>query len=313
MRPSLAALLLTASLVSVPAVAQSPGADDRALERASALYERGQRAHAAGHYGDAARHFAAADELVPDPAAVEAALAAALLSDDAVFAMELADRAMRGGPSKGRRAEALASAVGEKFAPAVGKLVVLCEGCRVQLDGRAIAPQRPRWATVGKHRVVARRRGQREQRQVTVRSGRLARVVPFEHAAASTGERPNGDGPSGEARPGAADPADAGQPLVSPAWFYLGLGLTLVGGGLTIASAVDTKGKHDDFEQAPSAALADEGEGAQLRTNVALGVTGALALTTAVLGVLSFGGGRAASARLLLTPSGAQLGVSGSF
>lgn len=98
---------------------------------------------------------------------------------------------------------------------------------------------------------------------------------------------------------------------LSPAWFVAGLALTAAAGGGAIASGLDTKGRHDDFvaarcpEPGPTgecARLADEGSGAQARTNVLIGVTAALGAATAVLGFVSFGGRGA--------PPGATSGVS---
>src|SRR4051794_25933146 len=59
----------------------------------AALYEKGAAAQQRGDYADAARLFAKADALAPNPIALEAALRAGTTADSAVFAMELADRA----------------------------------------------------------------------------------------------------------------------------------------------------------------------------------------------------------------------------
>ena len=71
---------------------------------------------------------------------------------------------------------------------------------------------------------------------------------------------------------------------LSPAWFWIGAGATAAAGGVTIASAVDTANLHSRFDAQPSAQLSAEGADAQLRTNVLVGVTTAVLLTTALVG-----------------------------
>jgi hypothetical protein len=76
----------------------------------------------------------------------------------------------------------------------------------------------------------------------------------------------------------------------SPAWFWLAAGATVVAGGVTVAAAVDTSSRHAAFERTCGAnpastcsSLRSDGISAQTRTNVLLGVTGALAAATLVV------------------------------
>jgi len=74
---------------------------------------------------------------------------------------------------------------------------------------------------------------------------------------------------------------------ISPIWFYLGLGATGIAGAATIVSGVDTANQHSHFvsqcgtdRDCPT--LASNGQAAQTRTNVLLGVSAGLAAVTAV-------------------------------
>jgi hypothetical protein len=90
--------------------------------------------------------------------------------------------------------------------------------------------------------------------------------------------------------PPAPAPTLAPSTSPSPAWFWLAAGATVVAGGVTVASAVDTSSRHATFERTCGAnppstcsSLRSDGISAQTRTNVLLGVTGALAAATLVV------------------------------
>jgi hypothetical protein len=70
-------------------------------------------------------------------------------------------------------------------------------------------------------------------------------------------------------------------------WFLVGLGATAAAGGITIASGVDAAGRHSTFVNecqstpAPSCHQdAIDGQSAQTRTNVLIGVTAVLGAAT---------------------------------
>ena len=100
-------------------------------------------------------------------------------------------------------------------------------------------------------------------------------------------------------------------------WFWLGVGATAAASGVTLWSGVDTSNKHQSFAddrcaQVGSSActtLAADGSSAQTRTNVLLGVTGALGVATVVVLLFTHWGPSGASedgrARVGLAPGGA--------
>jgi hypothetical protein len=77
---------------------------------------------------------------------------------------------------------------------------------------------------------------------------------------------------------------------ISPVWFYVGLGATGIAGAATIVSGIDTANQHSHFTNQCSSGnvaldcdtLRSNGQSAQTRTNVLLGVTAGLAAVTAV-------------------------------
>jgi tetratricopeptide (TPR) repeat protein len=80
-------------------------------------------------------------------------------------------------------------------------------------------------------------------------------------------------------------PVDKGTHVL-PSWaFWTGLGGTAVLGGVTIWSGVDTLSTKDDYDRNPTSKLKDEGQRAELRTNVLIASTGVLAAATAVIGI----------------------------
>lgn len=263
---------LAALLCAGPLRADTPDTDRDAI--AFALYERATRELADGDYAQAALHFARADEISPTPAALEAALIAVLKTDDAVLAMTLVSRAGRE-PFHDELGK-LAERARLRFADRVGRLVVSCRDCEASVDGVDIEPGVASWQALGSRVVAIRTNGRLEEQRVTITSDAIATVRPTEPLP-----------PEPATTTTSPDEVPSSSSGVSPAFFWIGLGLTAAVGAGTIVSFVDLKGIHDDFRQTPSAALADEGDAAQLRTRVLLGVTGGLAAATTLVGVLA--------------------------
>jgi hypothetical protein len=78
-------------------------------------------------------------------------------------------------------------------------------------------------------------------------------------------------------------------PGLRPTWFWVAGAATLVLGGVTAASAVDTKNKHDTYAANRSPDARDSGQSAQTRTNVFFVATAVAAVSTATLGIFFVG------------------------
>jgi hypothetical protein len=291
MRSLAVALLTCASLAwSAPSRAQPPGGAD-----AHDAYARGTSAYRRGDYATAAREYAAADALAPNPVALQAAIDATVLADDPVFGTMLLDRA-RGMP----RTDALLTTMltaDRKFAHRVGRIRLQCPSapCLAAIDGAAAVAGDAIVVRVGSHAVTLEAAGTLVQRVVTVAPDETIVVAPDSAPVVPTPSPSLAPTPPSPApRPPEPPPvAPAPRGGLSPGWFYAGLGATAVAGGLAIGFGVDTASRHGSFDRAcgppgPSScgSLASEGQAAQTRTNVMLGVTaglGALTLASALL------------------------------
>ncbi|MBK8937931.1 MAG: hypothetical protein IPM79_09880 [Polyangiaceae bacterium] len=265
--------VLAGALAMAPprgAAAAEPPDLVQAAERA---YDEGVKAQTSGDYARAARLFAEADALAPNPVALEAALSASILADDAVLGMELALRAERD-PSPGASLADAKARTLTKLSSRAGYVEVRCNGCEAKLDGRAIVLGRAHAAATGPHAVEATFNG-------------LA-ALPISVVVAG-GQRVVVDVPAPAPKP--PPPARLPEPTersgVHPALFFTGLGLTVAFGAGTIASAVDLYAISDEFEASPSPALAEAGESAELRTYALEGVTALVGLTTIAIGVFA--------------------------
>jgi hypothetical protein len=282
------------------------------IEKASRLYEAGSKAHADGRFAEAARFFAEADDLVPDAAALEAAMLAALETDDAVLAMRLASRTARE-PFNASLMD-LADQTRRRFGAQVGRVVVHCEDCEAAIDGTPVDRGVATIVRAGPHEVRIDVGARRERRRVDVEPSSVVTLVPVGSAeegeggtGSTTAQQPSATTAAPTSPPKEAPPSGDG---ASPAWFWVGLGLTAVAAGGVIASGVDTANRHDEFAASPSPETADAGERAQLRTNVLIGVAAGLGIATGVVGifVVDWGSG-SSSAALSVSPLGGRLRV----
>jgi hypothetical protein len=273
-------LAFTATLAlafATRAGAEVPSATDQA--RARDAFERGSAAYRTGDFARAALEYSRADALDPNAAALRAALDAATLADDAVLGTELLDRATRAPPdADSRRAIDAARA---RFAHRTGRVVIRCAPtsvCLATVDGATVDVTLPKIVTVGAHSVVVQSGGGLQPLIVSVAADQTIEV----HAATPA-----------PASPAPTAPHDASRGGMHPAYFFVALGATAIAGGVSVWSAVDTKSRHTQFDdaacnRAPTpgcGSLASEGDAAQTRTNVMFAVSGALALATATLGV----------------------------
>lgn len=273
--------MLSAAVATVDARADG----DEATREAGAAYDEGARAYDAKDYATAARRFAVADEKVPSGRALELAMASALLANDAPLGMDLVVRAERRSVD-GSLAQ-LAAKLKKRFSEAVGSVALVCaEGrpCRADLEGRALAPGLPRHALPGAHAIV-----------ITSDDGASATVEVMVARGSTATARAKGvvaapPSPPSEERP-APPPLRADRGL-SPVYFGVAAGMTAVAIGTAIGLTVRTGALHEEFRTSPSQASADAGDDAQTAARIVWGASGALAVASAVLFVLTdFRGG----------------------
>ena len=289
----LLALACVLGFPAAPALAQGPPPDGTQLDRARAAYDRGVRAHAARDYVIAARAFAEADALAPQPASLEAALEAAMRADDALLGAELVDRAEGRGGDPGVARTLVAAR--KRFEGRTGKVRVDCRAearCVAAVDGSPADARRLIYVIAGPHAVVVHRGDDRIEDLLEVKAD--ATVVVGSLSSAPTGAPATGGSPA----PVRGTPGTESQKL-APVWFFVGVGVTAVFAAGTVMSGLDAVTKHDRFKgngcgidaAGPRPADCDqqgkEGSSAQLRTNVLLGSTVLLAAATTALGIFA--------------------------
>jgi hypothetical protein len=286
MRPLVVAALACACLLgAAPAAADPPSTDVQAHQ----AYERGTSAYRRKDYPTAAREYAAADALSPNPVALQAAIDATVQADDPVLGLQLLERA-KGAP----RTSALLSTMlvaEQKFAHRTGRIAITCpaQPCLATVDGAAIDPSQPTVVRVGAHSVMVESAGSSTTRSVTVPPDETVAV------AAEGASGPTSATPPPPPMPAVAPPLAPPPPVtsdasgLSPVWFLVGVGATVVAGGVTIGSAIDTASKNSSFNSCRNAPapgcrdLASSGQSAEARTNVLLGVTAVLGVATVAL------------------------------
>lgn len=263
-----------------------PAQADEATSRAASAYADGLSFHKQKDYVRAAQSFAKADAIAPSAVALAAAIDESLLADDPVLAMNLVERCARA-PSdaslQGRAALARA-----RFGGKVAQVTVTCprnERCLATIDGASLDLRTPQWVSPGQHTVVAQIGDAPQQRLIEVRAGdvRDVRFTAASSGALAVQPPPNADEPE--------RPTPSGG--LSPAVFFVGAGLTALGGAATIVSGLDTQRTHDDFVKrqcqianyAGCQSLSIDGQNERTRTNgLAIG-TAVVGLTTAIIGL----------------------------
>lgn len=211
----------------------------------------------------------------------------------------------------------------DKAARNVARVVVDAAGDNVELFVDDVQHSGdPPIATVnaGRHEVRIRIEGKPAlTRSVDVRAGETLRlrVEQSREVVLGGGGTAGNAGTSGGAGAGGEDAGGSGglKPL-APVWFYVSAGATVVLGGATIWSALDTQSAFDEYEsdlpklsQAEADSRVDDGHGKETRTNVLLGATAVAGVATAALGLffVDWSGRKAgASQGLYVSPFGAH-------
>jgi hypothetical protein len=284
-------------IASMPRLAH---AQPTPADTAGAAYDAALEAAGRGDPEAAAQWFLRADELSPNPVALQSSLKAALEADKAgrarapALGMTAVERA--GAREVSAELGQLMEVARHAFAGRAGTLTARCGEaevrCTVSIDGEPAEPGRPVWLTVGEHAVEILALGSQDpwKTRVQIRAEAPSEVAPPVAKPAPTVKAPPVTRAAPPQRVGGMDTGgdtdtdtEGG---VSPAWFGVTLGVTAALGAGTIASAVDTRDRHDEFERTGLGAA--DGESAQVRTNVLVGVTAGGLVASVVLAVVTF-------------------------
>jgi hypothetical protein len=315
------------------ALAQDSEPTPAQLRAAAEAFDRGREAYKAEHFAEAAEQFERADASAPSATALELAMKARDRAGDLDRAGTLAALGLARYADDPNIA-ATAPEIIQRARAELYEVTVSCAQPCELADGTQIvhgfaAKQRTVFLTPGQHSLRAGwADGKTQSKSIEAMAGMNGELnfegpaaEPVEPAVAPPPE------PEPEAPPAAEQPAKGWSPIV----FWIGAGATVVAGGVTAWSGIDTinnPGKERVQEECAAhdedCDLYQEGRSKQARTNVLLGVTGGLAVATGLIGVLAidWGGKPATSgearARPRLKPyftvgDGFSVGARGSF
>ncbi|MCB9660054.1 MAG: hypothetical protein H6726_20560 [Sandaracinaceae bacterium] len=290
---------------------------------AAQAYEAGQRAQLAGNHGEAARLFEMAFDAAPSPQALRSAIRNRRLAGDDARAATLALEAILTYPGD-RDTRNLSQEVLDATQPQLTQLEVACgQPCVVLIDGAVESPrERATWRLFvrpGAHAVSARyTTGRAPEQQISAEAG-TSQSLTFE-APAPAPEPPQPE-PRSEPLDSPVEPPPAepqGRDGLAPAVFWSSAAVTAALAGVTAWSVADTFAANRDYEDNPTREGYLDGQDRRRRMFALVGVTGALAVTTVVLGALTdFGGADddddRARASVWASPDGAGVVVQGGF
>lgn len=279
------ATALCVPLASANVRASVPGSplmevDAATKSKAASKFRAAEKAFKRHDYAVAASGFEEAYSILPHPAALFNAATAHQKAGKLTRAANLCARYLRDAPEDDSRREKANALIGE-LTPKLGRVEIEDRGALdVQIDG-SLPEAELTYVDPGDHVVTGRFGDKVVQRKIAVVAGSLVRVT-LEPERNLPAAGPNEE-PEFEAKQDVVK--DEGKGGLAPTWFYLGLGATVVLGGATVWSGLDTNKARDDYDKAPTQAGLDEGRSKQSRTNLLLGATAVIGAGTAVIGL----------------------------
>jgi hypothetical protein len=312
-----------------PAAAEPRTSAPDRVKAAAEEFDAGRRAFTAKDYSSAADHFENAAHDVPSPEAIRLAIRARKMAKQDARMATLAAAAMSR-YADNKETVALARQMLSQVRAKLHKVDVTCEpACTLVVDGRVTPWGESETATVflepGEHKLAAGwSAGRTESSTVSARA-----TGASETAFKAPPLPPPPPAPSAAPPPPPPPPPPAHK--LPTTVFYLAAGATALVGGVTAWSAIDMtsdpgkdKVRADCAGKGESCPTYQDALSAQRRTNILLGVTSGLAVTTAVVGVFFTRWGSSPSApsqersgrlspALSVGQGGVYLGASGRF
>ncbi len=262
-------------------------ADKAAADKAAAASENQKATSAA-----TGKRFRAAAELyessfkhVPDPRTLVNAAGAWQKNGDLAKAANAYARYLKEAPEKAAQREKAKKEL-EAISAKVGQLAIKAEGASlVSVDGEPLElPALPIvYVSPGAHELEARFGEKKVTQSASAPAGALTSVV----LAPPPAEAAKAPAAVVVAPPAARPVAEAQTPAkpLPPLAVYIGAGATVIAGGLTLISALDTSSQKTTFDAEPTQDNLDSGKSKQQRTNILLVVTGGFAVLTGAMAI----------------------------
>lgn len=276
------ALLLAAVAATAAVVEASPSAAQSSVSAAAKAFSLGQQAELAGDHRAASEHYELADRMVPSPEALRSAVKTRLKAGDEAIAATHAETLAR--RYRDERSQEIAADLLKRLRPRLARVSLSCTpACGALADGGAIgveeASEHVFYLEPGQHTVAADFGAAGSLRQVVdARAGKTVAVdlaAPQAPAAAAMTSDPTAD-----AQVAATSSRRSG---LSRGWFVASAAVTVGLAGVTIWSGLDVLDRNDAYERDPTRARLEDGQSAELRTNILLGATAAAAVGTGVI------------------------------
>ncbi|AKU96895.1 hypothetical protein AKJ09_03559 [Labilithrix luteola] len=282
-------LALTTGTLLVPTMANAApkAAENKPDQAAAKAFEQGQKAFKTGDYRKAGEKFEQAYELAPHPSPLWNAARAWHRAHEPMRAANLYAKYLRIAPEGARDRNHAISGLKELSAK-LGLLTInATDVTDIRVDGKPIEGS-SLYVLPGEHIIEGRATDApiRVTRVIGAGEAMSVALVPpppvVERVVQRVEEKPEDRKPE-QFKSESFVPSKRG---VSPTWFYVAAGVTVVVGGVATWSGLDTLNRKDDFVSAPDQAKLDDGRSSQTRTNILLGATAGLAVVTVVLALV---------------------------
>lgn len=296
MRRSLA--LAVALAVTAPDLARADEPSADRIKAAADEFDQGRRAFLAKDYENAAVHFENAFRDAPRAETLRLAIRARREGKQLARAATLAAVAQEKYAGDAATAQLARETLAEA-APQLAELQIACAPteCSITADGRVVSQLDAKDLRIflepGAHQVGASFKTGSVSKEIEGKKGgkeQLLFEAPAEPVpAAPAPAAPAGPGPTKPSPPAEAPPSH--KPF-GPLVFWIGAGLTVAAGGVTVWSGIDTQNNPGTDRVRAECAGKDEscpayaeGRASQLRTNVFIAATSVLAVGTIAIGV----------------------------
>lgn len=277
-------------------------------QTAAQAYDRAASLYVAGEYAQAGQWFMTAYRLAPARAALVQAVRSYQRAGDLMRAGTLALLLGEAYPNDAAATE-LASQLIEEAGRRSVLVMVECDACTIEVEGRLLSTRGAFLRSNMTHRVVARFGDVSVDREVRGSDGEQV-VLAIERPAEAVGEETPTESPT------VVEPTPTRRRGLAPHYFVAGVITTAALGGLTAWSGLNALSGVDAYEADPTQEAYDRGVRRERRTNAFIGLTAAAAVTTAILAILTnFKRDEAPGTRAAIAPTqgGAMFVVEGSL